>query len=412
MKRKVFLTMLCLAVFVCVSACGNKNNSTEISSIVEDSESIETEVVATETTELADAEDETFWDKVGIVDGIGTVYNGDTVELNDDMASYEFEKQTGFLQFAEINLSYKSAEVRLWVEEERVERIELSGEYELVDEGKFNDFGKRYSVLVDGNCILYFELDFESPSNEIKDGIVYSFWIYPKEGLVLNNYEFNNLEMQGVVSFFDNPNIIYYETYDSGETNIFYLYEKEVMEPHFNQVGTTSWLGVTYISSSVEFETIDGKNIERIVVPLSIPEEDIRADEVRTIYQLGETFTLNQICFSKNTDVVGDITLRIDEFSDEVVNGHVTISSPQMTYDEGIFYNVIDCSFLDENFKTTYMTIGYNSELSNEYYDYGEFEDGDDCDIFFRVEDKTDIMYLGFGYASQEGYKKVFVKLK
>lgn len=54
MRRKLLVALFCLAISVCVMACGSKDNSTEqieTNSITEVTETVETEVVATESVE-------------------------------------------------------------------------------------------------------------------------------------------------------------------------------------------------------------------------------------------------------------------------------------------------------------------------------------------------------------------------
>lgn len=60
MKRKLLVTLLCLTFSVCVMACGSKDNSTEqteTSSIVEVTETVETEVVTTENVESTEVQE-------------------------------------------------------------------------------------------------------------------------------------------------------------------------------------------------------------------------------------------------------------------------------------------------------------------------------------------------------------------
>ena len=60
MKRKVLVTMLCLTFSVCIMACGSKDNSTEqteTNSIVEVTETEETEIVTTESEELTEVQE-------------------------------------------------------------------------------------------------------------------------------------------------------------------------------------------------------------------------------------------------------------------------------------------------------------------------------------------------------------------
>lgn len=60
MRRKVLVTLLCLTFSVCVMACGSKNNSTEqtaTNSIVEVTETVKTEVVATESVEPTEVQE-------------------------------------------------------------------------------------------------------------------------------------------------------------------------------------------------------------------------------------------------------------------------------------------------------------------------------------------------------------------
>ena len=67
------------------------------------------EVETQEEETQAISQEDTYWEQVGIHDGIGTVYNGETVKLVHSgenasciNAGYEFEETAGFLQFAEM----------------------------------------------------------------------------------------------------------------------------------------------------------------------------------------------------------------------------------------------------------------------------------------------------------------------
>ncbi|GEM_PF-6198799 len=67
---------------------------------------------------------------------------------------------------------------------------------------------KGYNLNVDGKCILWFETDCDSASTELEDCDIYAFVLYPTEGLVLNGYEFMDIQMRNVVNYFGNPNSI------------------------------------------------------------------------------------------------------------------------------------------------------------------------------------------------------------
>ncbi len=434
MKSK-WLISLILIMMLSLSGCGNSAGkesepliSEETDAEIESSElnnedkTNTTETVETESVE-ADMEDTLFWEETGIKDGIATVYNGNTVELvrygeNSSCisGSYEFEKTEGFLQFAEINLSYGGAEVRLWVKEKGKARIELSGDYELEELYQFNDYGKGYKLMAGGKCILEFEADCDSASTVLEDCDVSYFKVYPTEGLVINGYEFKDMQMRNVVNNFGNPNIVSYTLDDDGNEEICYLYRKTDSDLHFSKEADGSYLvGTTKTSSELSFVTADGKNIESIDVFLALPEDDIRADEEKTIYQLGDKIEINQVYMSTNPDwkdVLADISLTVFGIKDDVLEGHVTISNPKSQDSGWIFFYAIQCSFLDENFNSVETTMGYNVALSDDGFDNGDFKDGDDCDIAFRMTNPDKIMYLQLGYNTPDGYNNILVKLK
>lgn len=422
-KKKIAIIILGLTVALSVGACGKEDNSikeTETSCI----DTIEnSEVVATEYIEQSETEEPTFWGEVGIKDGIGTVYNGDTIELikkdegyNGIVGTYEFEKTEGFLQFAEINHNYKGVDVRLWVKEKGKARIELSGEYELEELYQFNDYGKGYNLIVDGKCILWFETDCDNASTLMEDCDIYAFQVYPTEGLVLNGYEFKDLQMCNVINNFGNPNVVNYMLYDDGSEEIIYSYKKTDTDLYFLRETDGSYkVGSTDKSSEVSFMTSDGKSIESIDISLVLPEKDIRADEEKIIYQLGDNIEMEDVQMSTHPDmkdVIGTISLTIFGINNDAVEGHVIISNPKSQDSEWIFLYEVECSFLDENLNFVETTMGYNVALSDDGFDNGDFKDGDDCDIAFRTENPDKIMYLKLGYNTSDGFNNIYVKLR
>ena len=91
MKKKIAILILGLTVALFVGACGNKDNSTVASETTKDTAVVqennkqdceteqETETQEVETQETS--EENNYWEQVGISDEIGTVYNGEKVEL-------------------------------------------------------------------------------------------------------------------------------------------------------------------------------------------------------------------------------------------------------------------------------------------------------------------------------------------
>lgn len=277
MKRKLIATLLCLAISASMVACGSNNNSTEQTEVDNNVDVGE----ETESTELTDADADTPWGKVGIVDGIGTVYNGETVELKAEeiaqgittdskYAYYEFEEIADFLQFVNADISYQGANVKVWLLEHRKDRVSLSGNYELKETSRYNDgYGRCYDLIVDGNCIVKFDVEGESQDTPLEDCELGSFWLYPTEGLVFNGYEFTDTKMEGVVNYFGNPNFVSYDVYSSGNQHIDYTYREEI--------SVTILENVSCGTSEVVFNTADGKTIEQIDIRLSLTEEEIIA---------------------------------------------------------------------------------------------------------------------------------------
>lgn len=423
--KKQLIAVGILSVCLFASGCGsnavNEETKTEDTVIVQETETQEVETQEEETQAIS--QEDTYWEQVGIHDGIGTVYNGETVKLVHSgenasciNAGYEFEETAGFLQFAEINCSYSGADVRLWVKEKRECRIVLSGNYELEEIGTFNDYGKCYNLVINGKCVAWFEVEGDSGETALEDCKVYSFVLYPTEGLILNGYEFTDMQMQNVVKHFGNPNSVNYTVYDEGSEEIIYLYRKKDTDLHFLRESDGSYkVGATYTSSELIFQTADGKRIEAIDISLALTEEDIRADEEKTIYQLGDKIEINQVYMSSHPDmkdVIGDVSLTIYGISDDIVKGHVIISNPKSQDAEWIFLYEIQCGFLDENFNSVESTMGYNVALSEDGFDNGDFKDGDDCDIAFRMDNPEKIMYLQLGYNTPDGFNRILVKLK
>ena len=109
MRRKVLVTLLCLAIATCVMACGNKDNSTaqtETSSIVEVTETVETEVVTTEsieTTEVQESETQVIETETEeIVEATEVVAETETpqsLELTYEDFACDYNGYTNYIDF-------------------------------------------------------------------------------------------------------------------------------------------------------------------------------------------------------------------------------------------------------------------------------------------------------------------------
>ena len=206
MKRKSVTVMSAYIILALLIGCGvNEEAETESQDIASVTEIQETEegtkqetqpqseemqepedVADPQETEMQELEIEetTDWSQVGIVDGIGTVYNGKTIKLvrPDESYSciretYEFEDPADFLQFVEADISYHDMNIRVWVPEHMECRMSLSGNYELEKISDFNEYGKYFNLVVDGNCIAQFDVEGTSHETPIEDCEVYSFML-------------------------------------------------------------------------------------------------------------------------------------------------------------------------------------------------------------------------------------------
>ena len=109
MRRKVLAIFLCLAFSVCVVACGKENNliePTETSSLVEVTEAIETEVVATESveptevqeskTEVVETEAEEI---VEVTEIITETETPQSLELTYEDFAFSYKGYTNYIDF-------------------------------------------------------------------------------------------------------------------------------------------------------------------------------------------------------------------------------------------------------------------------------------------------------------------------
>lgn len=266
MKKKIAITIICLSVAFSIVACGSSNNSTEKDNNVE----VDT---TTETEEVIHAGAEISWDKVGIVDGIGTVYNGETVEMDDLSATYEFEKYGDYLQFVEAEISYKNANIKLWAQEYRKGRISISGDYELEKIQNPNTSAIYYNINVDGKSIAQINLSEYNEGDPVENCELNRFGVelYPTEGLVFNGFEFKDSQMEAVIDYFGNPNKVVFSINDEEEQKIVYTYTETIYEKLL-----ASFDGIGDIPE-VSFHTKDGKNVETISINLVLSKEEVIA---------------------------------------------------------------------------------------------------------------------------------------
>lgn len=299
MKKKIAILILGLTVALFVGACGNKDNSTEPTETTKDTAVVqennkqdceteqETETQEVETQETS--EENNYWEQVGISDEIGTVYNGEKVELVRHgenacciYAGYEFEESADFEQFANVDICYQDVDIKLQVEESRNCKILLSGNYELEELGSFNnECGKYYNLMVNGSCIAWIDVEGDSPETALENCKVNGFTLYPVEGMTLNGYEFNDLQMCNVVNYFGNPNSVVYYVFDEGCYDIDYgneqiLYSYREVVDYISYSEKYEGLVSYDNASSLDFFTKDGKSIDTIQISLLLSREEIQ----------------------------------------------------------------------------------------------------------------------------------------
>jgi hypothetical protein len=288
-KEKLFAACLigmCLSFAV---GCGDSSGSGDVNTASADAaqESVDDQNVEQETDvsveepvqeepvqEEKELQEETFWDEVGIKDGIATVYNGDTVALTKSEdgrmeGSYYSRDAAPFSEYSSVDITYNGAEVQLSVPQSLKCVMQLSGDYET------EKSGKGYDWIVGGETIGWFKLADENTSTSMDDELIISkFKLYPVEGLVMNGYEFQDTEMENVVNYFGTPDdITFIAGEDTSEDEIYYYYETGMPDLIIN--------GEYYedVGSMVRFYTKDGKHIEEIYISLSLREEDYVSSE-------------------------------------------------------------------------------------------------------------------------------------
>mgnify|MGYP004459811291 CR=1 FL=1 len=308
MKRKKIFVVLVLFLFVMLPTGCIKNEKADaerqdITDVKENSEvqsqpeqSHETEAVADDTEEMEGAEEvETTeeieateeieetndWSKVGIVDGKGIIYNGDVIELvvaedNDSYMSgyYTFENPADFMPLAEADINYYDTNIRLWASEHMRPRLRISGNYELEKVGEFNDTGRDYDLIVNGECIGNFGVEEPIDQTSVIECAADLFSLYPVKNLKLNGFQFDDAQMSSVVNYFGDPCVVSY-TLSDGESYILYMYRQEQVRWKNTDMGNV----VTVHASTYIFHTTDGKNIESIEISLPLTKEEIQAEQ-------------------------------------------------------------------------------------------------------------------------------------
>ena len=187
---------------------------------------------------------------------------------------------------------------------------------------------------------------------------------------------------------------------EQGTENTVIVQETEMQETEIKEVET----------QEVETQETESQDVET-----QTPETEEIVQITGEIYQLRDTVEIRQAYMGYNMEsprVPGDADLVIEEMSDNIIRGNVSINVSDVPDTNWIFYDWIKCSFLDENFQETEATKGYNVALSSEDYDNGAFQHGDDCEIAFRVKNQDAVMYLKLTCESSEGDFDIFVKLK
>ena len=342
MKRKQLLIVGMLGICLLTSACGAKEQTeTASQEVTEVHETQEPEKVEeTQKTEVQETENEeedgTFWSEVGIKDGIGTIYNGDTIELvkpdensNYKTASYTFQTPADFAPLAEAEISYAGADLKLYALEDKKPRIELSGDYELEVTSNFNDYGKYYDVIANGTRFAVLGVEGESEDTPIEECEVYTVQVYPTKGVSINGCEFADDKMRNFTDYFGDPNDVLYTQWSDGTEQILYSYEKKT---------------ITNVSSCYDFQTSDGKTIEYIYIEINFSKESILTDTETTVeqnvnerisvacdgrdgtadapYRIGDeiVFPNYRIGYTdENKEVLSDVTLVVQEATSDYI---------------------------------------------------------------------------------------------
>ena len=187
---------------------------------------------------------------------------------------------------------------------------------------------------------------------------------------------------------------------EQGTENTVIVQETEMQETEIKEVET----------QEVETQETESQDVET-----QTPETEEIVQITGEIYQLRDTVEIRQAYMGYNMEsprVPGDADLVIEEMSDNIIRGNVSINVSDVPDTNWIFYDWIKCSLLDENFKVVEDTMGYNVAKSYDGYDNGAFQHGDNCEIAFRVKNQDAVMYLKLTCESSEGDFDIFVELK
>ena len=178
---------------------------------------------------------------------------------------------------------------------------------------------------------------------------------------------------------------------------------------------TTETQEVETETQEVETQETEVQEIETQEVETEPQETEEITQANGDIYQLGDIVEIRQAYMGYNLEsprVAGDADLVIEEISDNIITGHVSINVPDVPDTNWIFNDWIKCSLLDETFQVVEDTMGYNLATSYDGYDNGAFQHGDDCEIAFRVKNQDSVMYLKLACQSPEGAYDILIKLK
>lgn len=462
MKRKVLVTMLCLAISVSAMACGTEN-TTEQQEVIATEQTAETEEVIeeptekeTETQEIQLTKEEQIEDAWELLGEFCTCYGIDTKGLTVNEMNDRVKENFGQYWDKEENQynlgdgTFIESNEKLISTAPLLEGMKSGADFNWFDEQDGKAGFDNYSIYAnfDYDTDLYQDLATDVKPSYVKvldeetakkqGGIMPLFYKYQictgKDFMTalgweeeLNNFieeikEDDNYVGEKAVRLdtpygtakvrmeFDGSGLIYCkpeasENWDIDKDNDYFL---DVMVWMENENAPMSFFWYIYRgtdqSSSLDIFENGCYGMDGLDEEIEKSEKNIEVREEQ--YELGDTIEIKNTYVGPTINskkVYGDITLVLNGINNDVLSGNVTIISAPDLLEKGRIFDTsrIACKFLDENYEFVQYAVGSCS-----------FGKGNESEVTFKIKDVDKVMYLELECELPDEECNIFVKLK
>ncbi|MDY2699111.1 MAG: hypothetical protein SOV61_06150 [Lachnospiraceae bacterium] len=462
MKRKVLVTMLCLAISVSAIACGTENTTEQLEETATEQTTEKEEVIEeptekeTETQEIQLTKEEQIEDAWELLGEFCTCYGIDTKGLTVNEMSDRVEENFGqywdeeenqynlgdgtFIEYSEKFIStaplmegIESGSYFNWFDEQDGELgtdnysifaqfnyetdlyqslatdvkpsyIKLLDEDTAKKQGGIMPLFYKYQISTgkDFMTALGWEDELNKFINEIKEDYTY---VGEKAVRLDTPYGTAKVRME-----FDGTGLIYCkpaasENWDIDKDDDYYLNVMVWME---NENAPMSFFWYIYRgtnnTSTLEIFENGCYGMDGLDEEIEKSEKNIEAREEH--YELGDTIEIKNTYVGPTINskkVYGNLTLVLNGINNDVLSGTVTIISAPDLLEKGRIFDTsrITCKFLDENYEFVQYAVGSCS-----------FGKGNESGVTFNIKDADKVMYLELECELPDEACNIFVKLK